>query len=276
VTQVVVVVPARDEEADIGATLRSVCASLDEARSQGLVGEALLEVTAHRCTDHTESRARAVLRGRTEGRVLRDDSTQSVGEVRDAAARRGLAALPDRPRDTWVLSTDADTRVGTGWVGDILREAARTSVVAVVGLAPLDQWHGGEQGDRAYADLLASKMLTADEQALHQHDHVYGANLAVRADAYLDVGGFAHAVHGEDQALLDALVAAGHPVLRTRSIAVTTSGRLRGRAAGGLAEHLARLDAVSGRPPAAAGLRAAGSPPSPAGRTRPTAPPAGA
>ena len=117
-------------------------------------------------------------------------------------------------------------------------------------------------------------MRTEDRDALHQHDHVYGANLAVRADAYLDVGGFPHAVHGEDRALLDALVAAGHPVLRTRSIAVTTSGRLRGRAAGGLAEHLAVLDAVSRRPRAASEHPAAGSPPSPPGRSRPTAPPA--
>ena len=271
-TDVVVVVPARDEEAGIGATLRSVCASLDEARARGLVDEAVVEVTAHRCLDATEARARAVLRGRPEGRVVRDDRPTSVGQVRDEAARRGLAALPGPATRTWVLSTDADTHVGTAWVGDILREAARTSAVAVVGLAPLDAWHGGEEGEDAYADLLAAKMRTEDRDALHQHDHVYGANLAVRADAYLDVGGFPQAVHGEDQALLDALVAAGHPVLRTRSIAVTTSGRLRGRAQGGLAEHLALLDAVSGRPREASDLPAAGSPPSPAGRSRPTPP----
>jgi hypothetical protein len=261
VTRVVVVVPARDEETGIGATLRSVCASVDEARASGLVDDALLEVTAHRCLDATEARARAVLRGRTGGRVVRDDRPTSIGVVRDEAARRGLAALPGPPSGTWVLSTDADTHVGTAWVSDILHEAARTSAVAVVGLAPLDAWHGGEEGEGAYADVLAAKMLSEDRDSLHQHDHVYGANLAVRADAYLDVGGFPHAVHGEDQALLDALVAAGHPVLRTRSIAVVTSGRLRGRAEGGLAEHLARLDAVSGRPRAACDLPGAGSPP---------------
>jgi hypothetical protein len=248
VTRVVVVVPARDEEAGIGATLRSVCASLDEARACGLVDEAVVEVTAHRCVDATEARARAVLRGRPEGRVVRDDRPTGIGRVRDEAAHRGLAALPGPPSGTWVLSTDADSHVGTAWVGDILREADRTSAVAVVGLAPLDAWHGGAHGEDLYADVLASKMRTEDRDALHQHDHVYGANLAVRADAYLDVGGFPHAVHGEDQALLDALVAAGHRVLRTRTIAVTTSGRLRGRAEGGLAEHLALLDAVSARP----------------------------
>jgi hypothetical protein len=69
-------------------------------------------------------------------------------------------------------------------------EARRTGVVAVVGLAPLDGWHGSQAG-------------------------------------------------------ADALVTTGHPVPRTRTIAVTTSGRMRGRAAGGLADHLRRIDTPS-------------------------------
>jgi hypothetical protein len=48
--------------------------------------------------------------------------------------------------------------------------------------------------------------------------------------------------HGEDQALVDALAARGHALLRTRAITVTTSGRLRGRAPGGLAERLASIE----------------------------------
>jgi hypothetical protein len=239
-TQVVVVLPARNEASSIGGSLRGVCASLDEARRRGLVGACAVEVVAHRCTDATESRARAVLRGRPGGRVVRDEESSSVGQVRDRAARRGLARLAHRPAATWVLSTDADTQVGAGWVSEILSEAARTAVVGVVGLAPLDLWHGGPQGEAAYDRLIESKMRA---DALHQHDHVYGANLAVRADAYLDVGGFSHVVHGEDQALVDALAGRGHRLLRTNGIRVTTSGRMLGRAEGGLAEHLSRLDA---------------------------------
>jgi GT2 family glycosyltransferase len=154
-----------------------------------------------------------------------------------------MRALGDvAPTDTWLFCTDADTHVDADWVSRILREATRRAVVGVVGVAPLDDWQGGEEGRAAYDRLLAAKMRVGE--GLHQHDHVYGANLAVRADAYLDVGGFSHVTHGEDQALLDELMARGHPVLRTRSISVTTSGRLLGRAPGGLAEHLARLDAA--------------------------------
>jgi hypothetical protein len=89
-------------------------------------------------------------------------------------------------------------------------------------------------------------MVRGAEGDLHRHDHVYGANLAVRADAYLDVGGFPQAVHGEDQALVDALAARGHRLLRTRDISVVTSGRLHGRARDGLAAHLLRLEEQTG------------------------------
>ena len=180
-------------------------------------------------------------------------SPETTAPARSARSATGgparLARLPRSPlpapgqvaalRHTWVLSTDADTRVAPGWVGDILVEAARARAVGVVGLAPLDAWQGGPAGAASYERLLAAKMR---EDPVHQHDHVYGANLAVRADAYLDVGGFSHVRHGEDQALVDALAARGHALLRTRTIAVTTSGRLRGRASGGLADRLARID----------------------------------
>ncbi len=68
-----------------------------------------------------------------------------------------------------------------------------------------------------------------------------GANLAVRADAYLDCGGFPIVGHGEDQLLVDDLARRGHRVARTRNVRVRTSGRLAGRADRGLAAHLHRL-----------------------------------
>ncbi|MGA8992775.1 MAG: hypothetical protein WB441_00540, partial [Nocardioidaceae bacterium] len=234
-------VPARDEAATVARALRGVCAALDRAQRHGMVDACAVEVAAHRCRDATAERARAVLRGRPGAAVHRDETSTSVGEVRAAAVRRALARLPGPPDRTWVLSTDADTDVGPGWVLDILQESDRTGAVAVVGLAPLDGWHGGPEGAEAYERVVAAKLGGG---GLHQHDHVYGANLAVRADAYLDVGGFRATDHGEDQALVDALALAGHRLLRTRAVTVVTSGRLQGRARGGLAEHLARLDSA--------------------------------
>ncbi len=237
---VVVVVPARDERQGIRTTLRTVHRSLEHARSLGLVGDAVIHVVAHRCLDDTARRASRFLRSRGCGLVTEEMTASTIGEVRDLGARLGLAALPTPALRTWVLSTDADTTVGIDWVSMILAEASRRQVVAVVGTARLDRWRGGATGKAAYDAVLASKLHGRSGD--RQHDHVYGANLAVRADAYLDCGGFPHIPHGEDQQLVDRLEAAGHRLLRTRDIEVTTSGRLEGRARGGLAEFLRKLD----------------------------------
>jgi hypothetical protein len=240
VPAVVVVVPARDEEQGIAATIASLRRSLSHARQHGVVGETALEVVAHRCLDDTAAVARRSVRGLSHAHVAQDESSTSVGQVRDGAARRGLARLRSRADETWILSTDADTRVSATWVADILKTAARDNTVGVVGLADLDRWEGDLAGQLDYDALLAAKMRPGDS-GLHRHEHVYGANLGVRADAYLDVGGFPDVPVGEDQHLVDRLVAHGHRLSRTTSVRVLTSGRLRGRAPGGLADHLAML-----------------------------------
>lgn len=243
-----VAVPARDEEATVAATLRSVLAALDEARGHGLVGDTHVELAAHRCRDTTFEVGLAALEGAVSAQVVRDETSGTVGEVRHAAVRRGLARLGDRPEATWVLSTDADTVVDRDWVRQVLLEAAAGEAVAVVGLADLDGWQGAPPAEAAYQEVLAAKLRSP--VGPHQHDHVYGANLAVRADAYLGCGGFPTQVHGEDQALVDRLAARGHRVVRTRNVRVRTSGRLAGRAEAGLAAHLRRLSLAAEAVPA--------------------------
>jgi len=237
-TDVVVTVPARDEAATVGRAVVDLRRALHAARALGRVRHATVEVVAHRCHDATATVAADALG--PDGRVTLDDASWSVGQVRDLGVRRGLDRLGSPPTDTWVLSTDADTRVGVRWVVDVLAHARRSHAVGVVGLAPLDRWRGSPAGRAAYDRLLASGLRAGD--TLHQHDHVYGANLAVRADAYLAVGGFPAVLHGEDQALVDRLAQAGHRLLRTCEITVRTSGRLVARAPGGLADRLTSVD----------------------------------
>lgn len=253
---VLAVVPAHDEEEHVAATVHSVRTSLEAAERLGLVDTWDVEIVAHRCTDRTAERAGRALGGR--GQVTRDERSVTVGDVRDAGVRRALDRLATEPSATWVLSTDADTTVSPGWAGSILRAASTHDVVGVVGVTSLDRWRGTQPAAAAYERLLLAKVRRAGE--LHQHDHVYGANLAVRADAYLDVGGFPGAVHGEDQALVDALAARGHRLLRTREISVVTSGRLVGRAGNGLAARLMRLEQQLSRATASAGSAARTAP----------------
>ena len=78
------------------------------------------------------------------------------------------------------------------------------------------------------------------------HGHVHGANLGVRADAYLAVGGFAPLAVHEDVGLVARLRDAGHPWVATDRCRVRTSGRTESRVDGGFATFLAGLTAGPG------------------------------
>lgn len=230
---VVVVVPARDEDRRIGACLRAVRTSLAVAARSGAIVRSHVVVVAHRCSDRTGALARAALAG-TPHQVAEDGASVTVGEVRRLGVELALAAIGPAGH-TWVLSTDADSVVPPSWVSDVLAHAVHGSA-AVVGMTTLRRGWGSPTARAAYRQIIASGLRDRG------HDHVYGANLAVRADAYAAVGGFRAVRVGEDRALVDALVRYGVPVTRPRDLVVATSARRTGRATGGLADLLADLD----------------------------------
>ena len=73
------------------------------------------------------------------------------------------------------------------------------------------------------------------------HARVYGANLGVRADAYMAVGGFRARGTGEDVDLVRRLGSSNFRVVHDPDVWVSTSARLEGRANGGLADLLGQL-----------------------------------
>src|SRR5689334_1986461 len=153
--EVVVVLPAHDEEATIGRTLVSVARALSHARRAGVVTRATVQVVAHRCRDRTAAVARASLGG--GGAVLVDDASTRVGRVRDLGVRLALARLGG-DGGTWVLSTDADTTVPRTWVVDVLDAARRHRADAVVGLAPVTGFGADRRAASAYDAILAAGM----------------------------------------------------------------------------------------------------------------------
>jgi len=234
---VAVVVPARDEAANIVGCLLAVRASLAAAVHAGAVDGVTVAVVAHRCADHTATLARTSLVGMPHD-VIEDSGSATVGEVRRLGVEVALARLNVGSRlaeRTWILNTDADSIVGPRWVSDVLRHG-QAGRVAVVGMTRLRGALRSAAAREAYRQIIDAGVSGPE------HDHVYGANLAVRADAYAAVGGFRGVPIGEDRALVDALIAHGLPVARPRDLVVATSARRTGRAAGGLADLLADID----------------------------------
>jgi hypothetical protein len=220
-----VVVPARDEEARIGACLEAVAAAVRRAGRPAIVC-----VVADRCRDATAALARAA-----GVDVVFNDGPLTIGDVRNLGVRRVASLLGDVTERTWLLGTDADTVVPPTWIVDHLRYA-ETGAAAVAGAVDLDDPH------LLPVDTLARyTRLVAARVAGRTHGHAYAANLGVRADAFLQVGGYPGVVCGEEHALLARLRHAGHLVLCPTDVRARTSARTAGRARGGLADLLCAL-----------------------------------
>jgi integrase/recombinase XerC len=268
-----VVVPARDEQRWIGACLAGIRRALAALPDDVDVAVA---VVLDRCTDATPERVAEQLADWPQARAIpvtadgveqlrvaggpgpRRRRGAGVGALRDLGSRDVLSRLGALPAATWLLSTDADTIVPVDWATAHLRLAA-DGVHAVAGLADL-------AGEEHLASDALLRYRAIVERGLHGdgHRHVYGANLGVRADAYLGVGGFPVDGPGEDHGLWRRLRGAGYTVAQPVGITVRTSARLHGRADDGLAGllcslHRSALDegvAVLDQPPPAAHRRA--------------------
>lgn len=228
-----VVIPARDEEDHLGACLESVRRAADRVERRGDRVEVV--VVADTCRDSSAAVAESMVRG--WGAVLAVE-IGSAGGARAAGVRAYLAQRDRAFASTWLASTDADTIVPETWIDHQLG-LARLGVAGVAGIVAVDSFtdHPAHVPTR-WAALY-------DGPLDDSHPHIHGANLGLRADAYLAVGGWAALEHGEDRQLWAALQAAGYPVASPRSLVVTTSGRADSRVRGGFADSLNVLGEAS-------------------------------
>ena len=134
------------------------------------------------------------------------------------------------PARTWYATTDADSVVPADW---LLRMTAADADI-VLGVVRVPSW-------RNYPAEVARRYLRSYHSKGPGHNHIHGANMGFRADAYWDVGGFRALPTGEDVELVDRFEAAGLRIHRDAELSVATSDRHDGRAPGGFAHHLREL-----------------------------------
>ncbi|MFI5426149.1 glycosyltransferase [Aeromicrobium sp. UC242_57] len=221
VTQVCVVVPARDEQDLLPSALRALDAARDRVRHIRVD----ITVVADRCTDQTAELAAS------HGAIVISTDAGNVGAARAAGCSAALARHANGRERLWLATTDADSQVPSDWIQAQLATAAEGHdlFLGTVRLARTDQAEFGDWVSR-YA---------ADARRWVHHGHVHGASLGIRAETYVDLGGFRPLDSGEDVDLIhraskaDAVIAWEHPGT------VTTSARRTGRAPGGVAADLA-------------------------------------
>ena len=222
-----VVVPARDEEQLLGRCLAAISLAVDRVRATHRDLATAVLVVADQCVDSSADIAR-----RAGARVLEIEAG-CVGTARRAGVDAGVALLPTGPaHQTWVASTDADSRVPAAWLEHQV-DLATSGTRLVIGRVTPDR---DDVTDTTWA-RWHRRHTSVDVDA-----HIHGANLGFRLDDYLAAGGWPRLPQHEDQHLVNALLAAGVPA--AAGLDVITSGRLRGRVPGGFSGYLRKIDAA--------------------------------
>jgi hypothetical protein len=223
---VAVLIPARDEQELLPRCLRSVQAARRRLPS-GVSSDVVVVSDGSR--DRTALVAQRVLRG---SGVVKKARAGVVGCARALAAEAALLRCGAPLQQCWLANTDADCEVPERWLVDQLA-IARRGVAAVAGTVDVDSF--------AEHDPVVEEMfrLTYRIEADGTHPHVHGANLGVRADAYVRAGGWGALATAEDHDLWGRLRIAGCPVVSDARLRVVTSGRRVGRAPHGFAGALA-------------------------------------
>lgn len=222
IARVAVVVPARDEEARLGACLGSVAVARAVLQDRRPWLEVDVVVVLDRCTDRSGEIARAA------GVDCVVVDAGSVGAARRAGVARVAGLSGDSSlEDVWVATTDADTTVPPSWLLDHVQLADLGHDLVVGAVHP-------EPDELSPAGLHAWRSRHAGPAL-----HVHGANLGVRLAAYLGAGGFPEVREHEDVALFEAVRRGGRPWVAGTE--VTTSARLSGRTPGGFAGYVRAL-----------------------------------
>ena len=232
----VVVIPARDEEARIGACLTALAAQTVARNAFETI------VVLDGCTDSTAAVAERTASAFGLPLTLIDGPGEGSGPARrigmDLAAERLLEC--GRP-DGLIACTDADTQPTETWLERQLDHVGRGAEV-IAGYVELDP-------DEAMALPVGALRRRERDSArrLHgvreldasaEHHHFAGASLGVTAAAYTAVGGIEPVTALEDAAFAVRLGEHGIAILRPGDVRVRTSARRAGRACRGLSVDL--------------------------------------
>ena len=240
---IVVAIPARDEADRLASCLRA----LDD---QGRKPDAVV-LLLNNCTDNSEPIARQMMA--CVGYKLVIETRSLARSIATAGEARRLAvsiAAEHAGARGLILTTDADATVPRDWVERNV--AALQTADLVCGRVVLDAVESALIPTHLHADdalecellgLLDEIAWIADPQDADpwpRHTEEAGASLGMTASILAQVGGMPARPSGEDRAFAHALRLIDARIRHDPGTVVTVSGRLEGRAAGGMADTIKR------------------------------------
>jgi glycosyltransferase involved in cell wall biosynthesis len=216
----VVVVPVRNEEQLLDASLSALSAAVATASSAHIHTE--VRVVLDQCTDSS-----AQIANRFPFTTL-TSAAGRVGAARALGVSHALETLSTTPIDRiWIANSDADSRVPHWWLTHFQQISLSADVC--VGTVRPD-----------FDDLSPSQraLWLRTHRRGHPNGHVHGANLGLSAHAYLTAEGFAPIAEHEDVDLVARCGNHGAVIIASDEAEVLTSGRRTGRTPGGYARYL--------------------------------------
>lgn len=242
----VVAIPVCNESKRIGACLEALGGQT--RLEPGSLGVLLF---LNNCTDGTSDIVRSFAGLPWALRIMECHvASASAGWARRLAMDAAAGWLDETGRgDGVLLTSDADSRVGRDWVARNLAEIEKgaDAVAGRISLDPDDaallpaRLHARGRLEAEYEALLSEISARLDPEPGNPwpcHRQKSGATLAVRLSSFRQVGGVPDRAQGEDRALVDVLRAHSLVVRHAPDIEVVTSGRLVGRASGGVADTI--------------------------------------
>jgi len=241
----VVAIPVRNEVERIGPCLRAL------ARQDRILPDRVV-LLLNGCIDGTAALVRELAPALPmEIEIVERDlrgADATAGMARSLAVRHAARGLS--PHDV-VLTTDADGAVAPDWVAANLA-ALQDGAEVVCGRAIID-WaeallipahlHDDDALECRLAALIDEMAHWIDPQPHDpwpRHTEHSGASLAFTVAAWRRAGGVPPIPCGEDRAFVVALQRVDARIRHDPAVRVTVSGRMQGRAAGGMADTIRR------------------------------------
>jgi glycosyltransferase involved in cell wall biosynthesis len=243
----VVAIPVRDEAERIGRCLAALA-------RQSVAADHIV-LLLNNCRDRTAEVIRQLPGAQHQLHTIEcslEGSLASAGVARAMAMKHATSLVDSLGIDEAViLTTDADAEVPPNWMEANLR-AIEHGADVVCGMAVIDpleallippHLHEDDAREVAYGRLLdeiASMILPDVADPWPRHTEDSGASIAIRASMLRRVGGVPCLHSGEDRALIGRLRLIDARVRHDPKISVVVSGRIEGRAPGGMADTIRR------------------------------------
>jgi hypothetical protein len=241
---IVVTIPIKNEASHIGACLLALARQRDVQATQ-------IQLLLNNCVDGTINVIQDVAPALdVPVDVLICDfpaELRSAGYARHVAMEHAAATMTGGI----LLTTDADGCVTPDWIANNLH-AIRTGADAVAGRTVIDsidamrlpeRLHCDDALECMYSDLLDEIAALLDPDPWDpwpRHSEHSGASIAVTWDAYRRAGGMPSPPLGEDREFFRALRRIDARIRHAADVRVTVSGRILGRAIGGMADTMRR------------------------------------